>query len=151
MQINAKNFIWPWGVSAVVAAILLARWTWILFAPQAPEVVVEPAGSLEISGRLFGEAAASGVAAQSLAIPNMKLVGVFSGKSGFAVLELDGKKQLGVPLGGEFQPGVRLVEVNPDHVIVEKGSVRQKVMLEQNQKAVSSATAAVVQSPPPLR
>ena len=92
MQINAKNFIWHW-VAAVVAAILLARWTWILFAPRAPEVVVASVGSLEITGRFFGEAAASGVTAQFLAIPNMKLVGVFSGKSGFAVLELDGIKQ----------------------------------------------------------
>ena len=52
-----------------------------------------------------------------------------------------------MPLGGEFQPGVRLVEVNPDNVTVEKGGVRQKVMLERSQKAVSSAAAMVVQSP----
>lgn len=134
-------------MAAVVAAILLARWTWILFAPQAPEVLVEPTISHEKTGRLFGEVA-SGVAAQTLAAANLELVGVFSGTRGFAVFELDGKKQLGVPLGGELQPGVRLVEVNSDHVVIEKGSVRQKLMLEQNQKAISSAAAAVVQSPP---
>jgi type II secretory pathway component PulC len=61
-----------------------------------------------------------------------RLVGVFapsSGKPGFAVLLLDGN-QLGLALDESTPSGAKLVEIHPDHVVLERAGARQQVGLE---------------------
>jgi general secretion pathway protein C len=131
-----------WGVlGALVLGALLAKWAWVLFAPRATAVAVAPEhGAATEAGRLFGVAiiAASAVSASEAATwPNVRLVGVFAGRagrSGFAVLKLDDKRQAGVAVGGSVLPGVRLAEVHPGYVLLERGGVQRRVNLEEKHK-----------------
>jgi hypothetical protein len=62
-------------------------------------------------------------------VGNIKLIGVFAHATrGFAVLLVDGK-QVGVGLGELATPGVRLVETNADHVMLERGGAKVRIDL----------------------
>ena len=135
-------------LAVIVIAAMLANWTWVFFAPRSADVLpAMPADAGFQAEHLFGIAAASGVAAQA-ALPNVRLVGVFAGSPGFAVLELDGKRQLGLAVGQEVVAGAKLVEVAMDHVVIEQGGVRQQIALEGKVTAIKSATASSVQTIP---
>jgi len=119
------------GIAAVVIALLLARWTWILFAPQTMAVLApKPDIAKEISNTIFGTEASTTVTSYSSLLPSVHLLGVFTGKHGFAVLKLDEKNQRGVALGEEIINGIRLIKVESDHVVLEHNGMRQQVNLE---------------------
>ncbi len=124
-------FLW-YGIGALIVGLLLARWTWLLFAPHTLSVLPpKPEATGEAAAALFGVVTASGeTETKNSAMPNVRLVGVFTGKQAFAVLRLDEKKQLGVALGEEVSKGVKLVEVAADHVLLELNGARQRVNLE---------------------
>ena len=63
-------------------------------------------------------------------LANLCLIGVFAGHKGFAVFEVDGKRQIGVPIGADISPGMKLLEAASDHVIVGRSGVRQRVDLK---------------------
>ncbi len=136
------------GVSALIIGALLARWTWIFFAPYTLSVFppqAEVGGNLSES--LFG-VAASGAGLNSNAntkLGNVQLTGVFSGKHGFAVLKLDDKTQRGFALGDEVIKGTRLVEVHADYVVLEHEGARQQVNLEF--KAPKNKESAMMEQP----
>lgn len=139
------------GVGALVLGVLLARWGWVFFVPQATAVAIVPehGNSIE-AGRLFGVAVATAQPAEAMVLPNVRLVGVFAtqfrnhprdtshpelpvtgaGHPGFAVLKLDEKRQVGVAVGESVVPGTKLLEVHPDYVLLERAGVRQRVNLE---------------------
>jgi hypothetical protein len=137
-----------WQILAVVViGAMLAHWTWALFAPRGDSVMpaIEPDAAIQAE-HLFGIAVApvaSNVPLQA-ALPNVKLLGVFSGKPGFAILELDGKSQKWLATGSEIVPGAKLVEVATDHVVIARGAVRQEVLLEGRATAAKNAVAAQV-------
>lgn len=154
MSLNKNGFIVPtafiWRMLAVlVIGALLAHWVWVVFAPRSASVLpaVLPVSGLPAE-HLFGIAAASsvpGTTAQA-ALPNLRLLGVFAGSPGFAIFELDGKRQLGLATGQEIAQGVKLVEVAVEHVVIERGGVRQQVQLEGNESATRNVAAAMVKS-----
>ncbi len=125
----SSEYIWR-ILAVLVIAALLAHWTWVLFAPQSASVLpaAQPVGDFQAE-HLFGIAPASGVATQAI-LPEGKLVGVVAGKPGFAILELDGKRQVGYATGKEIVAGTKLVEVANDHVVIEQGGARQRIPLE---------------------
>lgn len=131
-----------WRVlGALVLGALLAKWVWVLFAPRATAIAVAPErGVAAEAGKLFGVAvvAASAPVVEEVAVlPNARLVGVFSaktGRSGFAVLKLDDKRQMGVAAGESVVPGVRLAEVHPGYVLLERAGTLQRVDLEEKRK-----------------
>ena len=139
-------------MGALVLGVVLARWSWALFAPHATAVAVVPEhGATVETGQLFGKAA-SGISASGVspsvgaALPNVHLVGVFAariGQPGFAVLKLDDKQQLGVVVGGEVASGTRLLEVHPNYVLLERAGLQQRVNLEEK-----AATGTVVGTVP---
>ncbi len=121
------------GVGAVIVGILLARWSWVLFAPHTLFVLpAKPAAGENLSDALFGTGAQSGAAKANTdaALGSVHLVGVFTGKHAFAVLALDDKTQRGVAVGEEVVGGTKLVEVAVDHVVLEQDGIRQRVNLE---------------------
>lgn len=140
-----------WRVAGLLVIVwLLAKWTWLIFAPSTVSVLPAVQQSTGIQAeRLFGIAAVSGVPAQAL-MPNVRLVGVFAGKPGFAIMELDGKRQVGLATGREIVAGTRLVEVAMDHVVIERSGVRQQMQLEGKTSVIKSAAAASVQSIPQI-
>ncbi len=110
--------------------LVLAYWTWAWFAPRA-EPRAEPAageaGNLAFAGRVFGRVERNKNSATPTGIA-IKLLGVAAasgGRRGYAVVQLDAKQILAVHEGGDVAPGVRLAEVLPDHVILERGGMRE--------------------------
>ena len=141
----------PWrGIGAVIVGVLLARWTWILFAPHTLAVLPARLDAGEkVSDALFGIVAASGVAKANgdAALGNMHLVGVFTGKHGFAVLKMDEKTQRGVALGEEVISGVKLVDVDVDHVVLDHNGLRQRLNLESKPVTNKSTSLAHPSTP----
>jgi general secretion pathway protein C len=140
---------WPFSwraLSALILGVLLAKWIWILFAPQAifTSAVPERAAGIE-TGQLFGVPVSTEAVSQGVALPNVQLLGVFTAsgdKPGFAVLKLDDTRQLGVAEGEEVASGTRLAAVHADHVILERAGVQQRVNME-NKYAASPYTGVL--------
>ena len=136
-SLSRLSYFWPFSwrsVGAIILGVLLAKWLWILFAPQAlfTSDIPERAAGVE-AGQLFGVVASAEEVVQGVALPNVQLLGVFAasaGKPGFAILKLDGNRQKGLVEGEEVAPGTILVAVNADHVLLERAGVQQKVSLE---------------------
>lgn len=130
---------WPlWG--GLLAMLLLAKHAWVLFAPSEhamPSTAISAqAGQAE---QLFG-AVSSGTSTASL--NGIRPIGIFaSRKDGFAVMQTE-SGQVGVGLGGQVVPGVRLIETHPDYVILERNGTQLRVDLSQATVAASGITAA---------
>jgi general secretion pathway protein C len=133
--------------------LVLAYWTWVWFAPRVEpraEPVAAETGNLASASRMFGRVERT----QNIAAPTgvaIKLLGVVAasrGRRGYAVLQLDAKQILAVHEGGDIAPGVRLAEVHPDHVILERGGVRETLAWPERKGTASpSAKAAELVSP----
>jgi hypothetical protein len=131
------------GVGAIVIGILLARWTWILFAPN--NMAVFPAKADVVANTaetLFGVMAVSGVASTNgdAEIGNLHLIGVFTGSKAFAVFK-DDKTQHGVALGEDIIKGTKLIEVGADYAVLQHNGLSQRVNLEN--KSNSKANVAL--------
>ena len=128
------------GKIAVVALLLalawqLAYWTWRFAAPgpngtrvAAAERVVD----LDVAARLFGGTRAASPGA-SASLPGLRLKGVVAptpGTVAAAIFARPAGRDLAVFIDGEVQPGVKLAEVHPDHVIVTRAGARERVDLE---------------------
>jgi len=135
--------------------LVLAYWTWAWFAPRA-EPRAEPAageaGNLAFTGRVFGRVERNKNSATPTGIA-IKLLGVAAasgGRRGYAVVQLDAKQILAVHEGGDVAPGVRLAEVLPDHVILERGGMRETLAWpEKKGSAPLSPKAAETAAPKP--
>ncbi|MDO8413981.1 MAG: type II secretion system protein N [Gallionellaceae bacterium] len=136
------------GLGAVVLGIVLAQWTWILFAPHPTIVAATPhRGIAEETAHIFGQVISGASVATTMALPNVQLVGVFAGsvgQPGFAILKLDDKRQIGVAVGEEVAPGTTLREVHPDFVLLERAGVQQQVNMDQKASNISVASAVPV-------
>lgn len=137
-------------VSTLVALALLAwvlaywSWLWLLPRPQprgddTPLAVASgasPAALFGVAPRTAGAPPATGLA--------LRLQGVVAAEQnarGYAVLQIDAKRVVAVLAGDEVAPGVRLAEVHADHVILERGGLRET--LAWPPKAVNAPPAPV--------
>jgi general secretion pathway protein C len=128
------------GTSLVVALVLLlawqlAYWTWNFAArPSAGARAPAPASAvdLDLVARLFGgdRSAASTSAASGSGLRLKGVVAPTPGTTAAAIFARPGGKDLAVFIDGEAQPGVRLLEVHPDHVVVARAGVRERVDLD---------------------
>jgi type II secretory pathway component PulC len=120
-----------WRVLAVLVIVsMLVHWIWVLFAPRGVAVLPAPfSSSNSHAEQLFGSVVPASTSEVSAVMPNLRLVGVFAGMPGFAVLELDGKHQLGLATGHEVVAGTKLIEVARDYVVIERAGMRQRIPL----------------------
>jgi general secretion pathway protein C len=136
---------WPlWG--GLLAALLLAKHVWVLFAPAERAVPATAAATQSTqTEQLFGTISTS---TSSASLSGIRPIGIFASKqNGFAVMMTEGG-QVGVGLGGQVVPGVRLVETHPDYVILERNGTRQRADLS----AAPAATGATpAQAAPVVR
>ena len=143
----AKGFI---GTLAVVALTLLlayqlAHWTWVFVAP-APVAAVpdgDPPVNLPAIARLFG--AEIPTASQASSSTGLHLKGVIAPRAGVAasaVFSTGSGKDIAVYVGREVQPGVKLSEVKPDHVIVSRSGKRERIDLDLPRVAAASGSPA---------
>lgn len=119
-------------VAVALLGLVLAYWTWAWLAPH-PEVRVQ-AAEQAISGgvvayALFGNSPVShgGLIPASTAVSLLGVVAAAGNQSSYALLRLDAKQSVTVREGGEVEPGVRLVEVHADHVVLERGGARETI------------------------
>lgn len=130
---------WPlWG--GLLAALLVSWHTWELFAPE--ELAV-PNGVAVVdgrdSGRLFGS---TGGHAQASPINGVSVIGIFARRdSGFAVLQTP-QGQIGLAVGNELMPGVRLVETHANHVVVERAGTRHTIEMSNPPPGVTPHVGA---------
>jgi general secretion pathway protein C len=125
------------GTLAIVALTLvlafqLAHWTWVFVAP--PEVATTPRADEGVDmaaiAKLFGAAPpSSGVASTS----GLRLKGVVAPDGGpiaSAIFSTGSGKDIAVFVEREIQPGLTLLEVKPDHVIVSRNGARERIDLD---------------------
>jgi len=131
------------GVTFAALALLglvLAYWTWAWLAPRPVPRVQQNADqgrSLETANGLFGGAqvSAGNPPPTQIAIALLGVVAASGGRTGYAVLRLDSKKTIAVPEGKEIEPGVRLAEVRPDHVVLERNGMRETLAWPRKQSS----------------
>lgn len=114
-----------------VLAWQLAWWTWEFAAPAAPPSAASaPAAAVDLAAiaRLFGaEATATASDVDGLVLKGV--VAPTPGVAASAIFAPRAGKDISVFIGDDVRPGVRLVEVDPDHVIVSRAGVRERVDL----------------------
>src|SRR5258706_6904906 len=144
---DASNAANPLGKIAVVAltfvlAWQLAYWTWRFVAPASIASMGPSADAsvgLALAARLFGASATPSQAGAG----GLRLKGVVAptpGTVAAAIFARTGARDVAVFIGGEAQPGVKLAEVYPDHVIVTRAGVRERVDLDTPRAAPPAAS-----------
>lgn len=135
------------GVVAIVALTLvlafqLAHWTWVFLAP--PQVAKTPDADAGVDmaaiAKLFGAAPPASATAASMS--NLRLKGVVAPDEGpiaSAIFSTGAGKDVAVFVDREIAPGVKLVEVKPDHVIVSRSGVNERIDLEAGRSSVARA------------
>ncbi len=132
------------GTTLVVGLVLLlawqlAYWTWDFLAPPATASAPDearPVVDLAAIAKLFGAAApSSGATADGLALKGV--VAPTPGVAASAIFAPRAGKDLSVFIGQDVRPGLKLVEVDPDHVIVSRGGVRERIDLEAARSGAS--------------
>jgi general secretion pathway protein C len=146
---------WPDAATLLALALLcwvLARWTWVLFAPAVPVVVPPPPPPIDLQAALDEILRAklfSGQPAATLPAPtarhDIQLAGVLATAPqgrGWAVLQLEGKAHQVASSGSEIMPGVMLDQVLADHVVVDRQGSRERIDLARR-AAVAPVAAPV--------
>ncbi len=134
---------WPiWG--GLLAMLLLAKHAWVVFAPSEHAVpsttTATPSAQTE---QLFGVV---NTATSTASVSGIRPIGIFASSTrGFAVMQTD-TGQIGVGVGGQIAPGVRLVETHADYVILERDGARQRVDLSKAPAAAGAAPAQAASS-----
>ena len=129
---------------ALVLAFQLAHWTWVFIAP--PEVARTPEGEAGVDmgaiARLFGAAAPA--SAKSAAGSGLRLKGVVAPDGGpiaSAIFSTGAGKDIAVFVDREISPGMKLLEVKPDHVIVSRDGARERIDIDAARSAAGDANA----------
>lgn len=127
--------VWLATLAAVTAlAVASAYWTWAWFAPRAQPATQAPVPALarlDAARGLFGNVRANRISAVPGAT-TFKLLGLVSASGnepGYALLKLDGNRAIAVRQGGEIEPGTRVVEVNADHIVLDRRGARETLAL----------------------
>jgi len=115
----------------IVLAWQLAHWTWVFVSPPrvAAPAPAQSAVDLAAVARLFGATAPADVARSS----SLKLKGVIApmpGTQASAIFSRGSGRDLAVYIDGEVEPGLKLTEVHPDHVIVTRSGLPSRIDLE---------------------
>jgi general secretion pathway protein C len=117
---------------ALVLAYQLAYWTWVFVAPPP---VAAPAGApsavdLAAIARLFGAEAPAGATRTASGLRLKGVVAPTPGTEASAIFSSGAGRDVAVYIEGEVEPGLRLAEVHPDHVIVARAGVLSRIDLE---------------------
>ncbi len=121
-------------VALTLLGFVLAYWTWQWLAPASPPRAASAAvisAKASEADTLFGSAPAKarGTAQTSSSIKLLGVAAASGDRYGHAVLQADGKRVLAVREGSEVLPGVTLAEVWPDHVVLDRSGIREKLAL----------------------
>lgn len=149
--------------TAMVAALALGVWLgagWFVYfttppivpaAPARENITIAAAAQTIAETHVFGAApAAGGIAMSTL---NVKLKGVFAGRSGtpgHAIVNTGGRDQT-ASVGAEISPGVALDSVHPYHIVIKRNGVFERVNLEERPVLAQAAPRPVAPPPAPIQ
>jgi general secretion pathway protein C len=125
-------------------ALVAAYWTWIWFAPlpepRAPSAA-DTGTAAASAGALFGSMRRdpNSPAPTGIAIRLLGIVAATEGRRGYAVVQLEAKEILAVLEGEDVAPGIRLAEVGTDHVILERGGIRETLAWPEKSAVTESS------------
>lgn len=134
--------------SLLLLGLVLAYWTWTWFGPR-PEPRVQmgagQGGGIGSAGLLFGKLEGNqGTAAPTgIALKLLGVVAASAGRLGYAVVQLEGKQILAVHEGEDIAPGIRLAEVHPEQVILERSGVRETLTWPEKRGTAGAVAPAV--------
>lgn len=142
----------------VVLAMQLAYWTWVFMTPAAPvppqaRAATDTSNALAavVDAHIFGSASSNDAPATVATATNMRLSGVFAAIGtlpAFAIISVDGQPPQPVRNGDNIGAGVRLEAVFPDHVLLRRNGVRERLELDTRGTAAAPAgNVAAAQSP----
>jgi general secretion pathway protein C len=143
------------GTLAIVALTLvlafqLAHWTWVFVAPA--QVATSPAGDAGVDmaaiAKLFGASPPSSATVASSS--GLRLKGVVAPDGGpiaSAIFSTGSGRDIAVFVDREIAPGLKLLEVKPDHVIVSRNGVRERIDLEAARSVAAGGTARGSRAP----
>jgi len=117
----------------LVLAWQLAHWTWVFIAPAPRPAPVDTSQPVDLPAvaRLFGAAApAENPVVDSLGLKLKGVIAPDAGPIASAIFSTGAGRDIAVFVNRDITPGVRLVEVDPDHVIISRGGVRSRIDLE---------------------
>ncbi len=132
--------------AVLLLGMVLAYWTWAVFAPRPePQLPAAPEQrvNLESIKTLFGIAQQG----PSTVTPNgtmVRLLGVAAatrGRRGYAVVQPEGGRIIGVREGEDIAPGLRLAEVRPRHIILMRNGSRETLAWPEKGAAAESTAA----------
>ena len=115
-------------IAVGLLGVVLAYWSWVWLAPAAAArapAAADASGSASSAPGLFGSAKQGSGAAAAGSIRLMGVVAASGTRRGHAVLRLDAKKTVAVLQGEEVEPGLRLVEIHVDHIVLERDGARE--------------------------
>ncbi len=151
LSLERSRFAQTAMVSAVTLAawalfsLVLAYWTWAWLGPgPAPQVpaATEPEAQLASAFNLFGNTARRGNAAPPTGLA-MRLLGVAAAsaaRQGYAVVQLEPHEVVVVREGENVALGIRLAEVRPDRIILERNGVRETLALPEKKSLPAQET-----------
>jgi general secretion pathway protein C len=128
----------------IVLAYQLAYWTWVFVSPPklAPVTPARADVDLAAIARMFGASAPAGsVAAPSSGLRLKGVVAPTPGVAASAIFSTGTGRDISVYVGREVQPGVKLAEVHPDHVMLSRAGAEERIDLEAARSAPRSANA----------
>jgi general secretion pathway protein C len=132
-----------------ILVLVLAYWTWVWLAPRpvARARAIEGPTRIESAYTLFGGVARNPTAPAptALAIRLLGVAAASAGNSSYAIVQLDANRILAAREGTDVAPGVRLAQVQPGQIILERNGVRETLALPEKTSRAHEATAA----PPP--
>ena len=146
-EVRERNLIGTLVVAALVIALAwqLAYWTWV-FATPAPlaslPAAQEAPADIAIASKLFGGTASPSTA--SVSTSGLRLKGVVAptpGVAASAIFATGSGRDASIFVGSEVQPGVKLAEVHPDHVIVARAGVNERIDLETRRSATATSSS----------
>ena len=129
--------------------MVLAYWTWAVVAPRPePQLPVAPEQrvNLESAKALFGVAQQG----PSTVAPNgamVRLLGVAAatrGRRGYAVVQPEGGRIIGVREGEDIAPGLRLAEVRPRYIVLMRNGLRETLAWPEKSAAAETTAARPV-------
>lgn len=145
MSHAASALVWLATLAATAAlGVAGAYWTWVGFAPRPEPAAQAPisVARLDAAHQLFGNVRANRAVAAPSSV-TFKLLGLAAASGeepGYAVLQIGAARAVAVRQGEEIEPGTRLVEVNADHVVLDRGGMRE--MLALPRQDVNAAAVA---------
>jgi general secretion pathway protein C len=119
-----------WLIAANVMRIAAERRA----SSGAQTVLLSTAGSAKVitATNLFGPGSGMPAADARPTSLNLRLKGVYAATgdfSGFAIISVDGRPDIGVVKGSEIKPGIKLDAVNADHILIVHDGLVERVDL----------------------